>query len=87
MPVEMDVRVILLAMAKWQRTHQIAISALMAEIVGLRETVRALDPAFSEVMEAKRRESVESSAEAQAKILAVLDQTIQLATDLIVKTD
>ena len=53
------------------------LSSLLNEVVALRETVRALDPAFSEVLESRRKESQESNAGNVAALVDSYDQIIE----------
>ncbi len=66
----------LLALAQQSKTHYIAFSSVLNEVAALRETVRGLDPTFSEVLETKRLES----AQAQAEIVKI---TIRLHDEII----
>jgi hypothetical protein len=66
----------LLALAEGQKGHYIAISSMLAEIVALRETVRGLDPTFSEVMEHKRAQAFEEDSEVRKAIIDSLDRIL-----------
>lgn len=61
----------LLSSIEESKNLYIMLSSVFAELQALRETVRALDPAFAEVMEQKRLEAVAQQDEAvQAAIAA-----------------
>ena len=47
----------LLYLAEDNRTNYIMIASLVNEVAALRETVRALDPTFGDVLEQRRDES------------------------------
>lgn len=77
MPLEPDVKDALLAMAEGQKTHYIMIASMLAELVALRETVRGLDPTFSEVMEHRRALEFEENRAVRLSTIASLDLIIQ----------
>jgi hypothetical protein len=77
MPLEPDVKDALLAMAVGQKTHYVMIASMLAEIVALRETVRGLDPTFSEVMEHKRALEFEENRAVRLSTIASLDLIIE----------
>jgi hypothetical protein len=67
----------LLAIAESEKTNYILIASMLAELVALRETVRGLDPTFSEVMEHKRAQEFEENREVRLGTIAAIDQIIQ----------
>jgi hypothetical protein len=77
-----EVKAILLGMATTQQTLYVAIDSMMSEIVALRETVRGLDPTFSDVMEQRRTLAVADGIEAREAMHASLDMCIQLISRL-----
>ncbi len=66
----------LLALAEQHKTQYVMFSALLNEVAALRETVRGLDPTFSEVLEDRRKQSQENTR-------AVVSQTLQHLNHLI----
>jgi hypothetical protein len=60
----------LMALVNSSRTNYIMISAVLAELAAVRETVSGLDPTFSDVLEMKRREA---EARADSVVRAVID--------------
>jgi hypothetical protein len=75
--VQESLRDALLALVEDGKSHYISISAIMAEVDALRETVRGLDPTFSDVMEQKRRASVEKTAPIVQAVIAHYDEIIR----------
>jgi hypothetical protein len=76
-PIEANLRDALLAIAETQKTHEIMIQSMIAEIVALRETVRGLDPTFSDVMEHKRALEFEENRATRLSTISALDLIIQ----------
>lgn len=68
----------LLRLAERGKTDYVMISSILAELAALRETVRGLDPTFSEVLEERRREFADNQREE-------VKETIRLCNDLIEK--
>jgi hypothetical protein len=66
----------LLALAEQHKTNYLMLSALMNEIAALRETVRGLDPTFTEVLEDRRAKSQEAGREILREQIMFFDQII-----------
>jgi len=75
-------KVILQGMAIQQRTFYVAIDSMMSEIVALRETVRGLDPTFSEVMERRRKEAFADGTATREAMHLALDMTLKLISQI-----
>ena len=73
---ETALRDALLALTENQKTHYVMLSSILDEVAALRETVRGLDPTFSDVLEAKRLESAESTSD-------IVKTTIQMHDEII----
>lgn len=71
----------LLALATSNRTNYIMFTSVLNELAALRETVRGLDPTFSDVMENRRAAEAESGSEIVRSVIAGHDQIIQRLTD------
>jgi hypothetical protein len=69
----------LLALAEQCKTQYLGLSLVIDEVAALRETVRGLDPTFSEVLEQKRKES--TSDDIRKVAIRQLDGIIQRLTD------
>jgi hypothetical protein len=70
----------ILAVLTGQKGHYIAIASMTAEIVALRETVRGLDPTFSDVMEVKRLQAFQEDDAVRTSILGSYDELIRRVT-------
>jgi len=66
----------LLTLAKQNETQYRMLSGMLNELVALRETVRGLDPTFSDVLEGKRKRSQEDTKEVVTATLGLLNQII-----------
>jgi hypothetical protein len=77
-----DLRDALLAVAEMQKTNFLMIQSMLAELVALRETVRGLDPSFSEVMEHRRLLEWETNGEVVRPAILVLDRVIQRLSEM-----
>jgi len=71
----------LLSLAENNRMMYVALSSALNEIEALRETVRGLDPTFSEVMEDRRQRAAQNGAEVVQQIIAGYDLILQRLTD------
>jgi hypothetical protein len=69
----------LLALAEQNKVQYAMISLVLDEVAALRETVRGLDPTFSEVLEQKRKES--STAQERVAVLRSMNEIIQRLKD------
>jgi hypothetical protein len=78
---QISLRLALLALAEQEKSNYIMISALMAEVSALRETVRGLDPTFADVLQQKRQEAARANASIEASVLSVFDETIRKLRD------
>jgi hypothetical protein len=67
----------LLASAESAKGHYIMLSSMLAEIQAVRETVRGLDPTFSEAIEHKRAQIYEDDAPIRREIIAGHDEIIR----------
>ena len=73
---ELALRDALLALAEQSKTQYLMFSAVLNEVAALRETVRGLDPTFSEVLEDRRKQSQEDTREIVLLTLRLLDGII-----------
>lgn len=73
---ERALRDALLTLAEQNKNQYVMFSAVLNEVAALRETVRGLDPTFSEVLEDRRKQSQEDTR-------AIVLQTLRLLGDLI----
>jgi hypothetical protein len=64
------------ALATHERSSYLMISNLGAEVTALRETVRALDPSFDEVLAEKRSAEVRTNAPFEAGATGIYDELI-----------
>ena len=67
---------------EWQKTHYLGLSAMTSELSALRETVRGLDPTFSEIMEQRRSQESEASSEAVQQIAGEFERMIRVLDGL-----
>ena len=67
----------LVSLAELHKTHYLAFSAAINELAALRETVRGLDPTFSEVIEQKRKEQESLGREVVLRQVNLLDSLIR----------
>jgi ribosomal protein L16 Arg81 hydroxylase len=65
----------LLALAEQNKLEYVMLSTMLDELAALRETVRGLDPTFSEVLEQKRKEN--STVQERIAILRMLNEIIR----------
>jgi hypothetical protein len=73
---ETSLRNALLALAEQGKSNYQMISALVAELASLRETVRALDPTFANVLDQKRSAVAEINAPAERAVMRTYDEII-----------
>jgi hypothetical protein len=66
----------LLALAEQNKTQYIMLSSVLNEVAALRETVRGLDPTFSEVLEDRRKQSQEDTREVFLQALRLMNEII-----------
>lgn len=71
----------LIYLAEDAKTNYTMIASLVNEIAALRETVKGLDPTFSDVLEVKRDESQDRADEKIRASLAAYDSLIQRLKD------
>jgi hypothetical protein len=72
----------LATLAEQLKTQYVMLSVTLDEVAALRETVRGLDPTFSEVLEQKRKEN--STVPERLEMLRLLNEIIRrLKTDVI----
>ena len=74
---ESALRDVLISLAKWAKECARTDAQLLVEIGVLRETVRALDPTFSENFAFRKEEMLSRTASESAALLAGLDQIIE----------
>lgn len=67
----------LLALAEQQKNQYIFYSAALNELAALRETVKGLDPAFSDVIEQKRKEQADATKEVTSLQVRIFDEIIR----------
>jgi hypothetical protein len=67
----------LLSLAEQHKTNYVVLSAVLNEVAALRETVRGLDPTFTEVLEDRRIKSQEESRELTGMQIALFDEIIR----------
>jgi hypothetical protein len=67
----------LLALAQQSKTQYLMISATLAELASVRETVRGLDPTFADVLATKQKQYQEETREVVSNTVALLDQIIE----------
>lgn len=76
---------VLISLAQWSKAHTAALLDLTREIAALRDTVRALDPTFSDVLRQKREDRSKEIGEAFPQSLQPLelhDELIQSLKEL-----
>lgn len=78
---EIALRDALLSIVTDAKGHYIAISSLNAEIEALRETAKALDPTFLDVMEQKTKEIVARDDATVRKVVSAYDHILQRLKD------
>ncbi len=66
----------LLALAEHVKKDYVILSSTLNEVAALRETVRGLDPTFSEVLEDKGRQSQEETREVVSLTVALLNDLV-----------
>ncbi len=74
---ESALRDALLALTEDAKSHYLVFSALNTEIEALRETVRALDPTFADVMAQKTKEIEAKNAAIVQAVIAGYDEKFQ----------
>ncbi len=78
---ETNLRAFLLALTEDAKSQYLIFSALNTEIEALRETVRALDPTFADVMAQKTKEIEAKNALIVQAVIAGYDAKLQLLKD------
>jgi hypothetical protein len=76
-----SLRSLLISLAAENKKQYLMLSAMLNELAALRETVRALDPTFADVLTKKQQEAADSTREVFLQQVASLDATIQRAND------
>jgi len=76
-----SLRAVLIALARQDIANYVMFSAALNEIAALRETVRGLDPTFSEVLEDRRKQSQEDTREVVSQTLQLLRELVQRLED------
>jgi hypothetical protein len=71
----------LLALATDGRSNYVMIASLLRELAALRETVRALDPTFADILEQKRQEAVQNDDEVVKAVIVQYDELIRRVTN------
>jgi hypothetical protein len=74
---EPALRDVLLAFATDNRSTYVMLSSLLNEVAALRETVRGLDPTFSDVLKLKQGEEVQRQADIVQSVILGYDAIIQ----------
>ncbi len=74
---EVALRDTLLAFATENRSSYVMMSSLLNELAALRETVRALDPTFAEVLEQKRKHYEKTNADIVQPLVAGYNEIIR----------
>jgi hypothetical protein len=82
MPMEKNTKALFRFLLEWQKTHYLGLAAMTAELSALRETVRSLDPTFSEIMEQRRIQELESTSEAKQQIVDDFDRMFRVLDGL-----
>lgn len=67
----------LAALANQNKSQYIMLSTMLAELTALRETVRGLDPTFSEILEDRRRKAAAENTAIAAAIIQQYDVILQ----------
>jgi hypothetical protein len=78
---ETNLRAFLLALNEDAKSQYLVFSALNTEIEALRETVRALDPTFADVMAQKTKEIEAKNAPIVQAVIAGYDAKSQILKD------
>jgi hypothetical protein len=71
----------LIALAGHAKSQYVMLSSTLNEVAALRETVRGLDPTFSEVLEDRRENQAKQSAEVVSQTIRLLDDLIRVLRD------
>ncbi len=75
---EAELKDTLIALAKSCKLSAQTESSLIIEVGALRETVRALDPTFSENFEHRKEEALAQNAQRIADVIQACDQIVRL---------
>jgi hypothetical protein len=67
----------LMALVNSSKTNYIMISAVLAELAAVRETVSGLDPTFADVLETKRHEAEAAADSVVRAVIATYDEIFQ----------
>jgi hypothetical protein len=76
---------VLISLAQWSKAHTEALLDLTREIAALRDTVKALDPTFSDVLREKRgdwKKEIAGSFPQNLQPLGLHDELIQSLKEL-----
>jgi outer membrane protein TolC len=74
---ENALRDVLLALLEQQKNQYVFYSAALSELAALRETVKGLDPTFSDVIEQKRKEQADSTRDVVAAQVQLFDEMLR----------
>jgi hypothetical protein len=70
---------VVVSLAVENKKQYLMLSAVLNELAALRETVRALDPTFADVLEIEQKRAADSTREAVLLQAALLDDVIRKA--------
>ena len=74
--MDTDTRNALLDIMRFQKAQYILLAKNHAELIALRETVKGLDPSFTDVMESRRKQVEAIEGPKDKAILAKFDESI-----------
>jgi predicted polyphosphate/ATP-dependent NAD kinase len=77
MVTESALRDVLLSLAEQQKLQYLLFSAALSELAAVRETVKGLDLTFQDVIEQKRKETVDATREIVRAQVDIFDETIR----------
>jgi hypothetical protein len=80
--MEKNTRELFRFLLEWQKTHYLGLATMTAELTALRETVRGLDPTFSEIMDQKRIQESEENSEAKQQIVDDFERMLRVLDGL-----
>ncbi len=74
---EKTLRNVLVTLAEIQKSNYELVMGAINELASLRDTVRGLDPTFSEVMETRRAQIAQATSEPRQTMLRACDELIR----------
>ena len=78
---ENALRDVLVNLAEINRNQYVLLVDLGCEIAALKQTIRALDPTFSETFERRKKEATQATTQSKDSSLARFDRLIQQMRD------